>query len=82
MEYIREKRNEKTGDETKADRASDEEIARRPKSGTLTEIKKMNYPLFYSPRRLLAWLVNYGFPLGYLRQVCKTNFLPKVGKSC
>ena len=35
MEYIREKRNEKTGDETKADRASDEEIARRPKSGRL-----------------------------------------------
>ena len=39
MEYIREKRNEKTGDETKADRASDEEIARRPKSGTRMENK-------------------------------------------
>ena len=35
MVYIREERNEKTGDKTKADRASDKEIARRPKSGRL-----------------------------------------------
>ena len=49
MEYIRKKRNKKTGDEMKADTASDKEIARRPKSGTQMENKINEQSPFLQP---------------------------------